>query len=88
MAEFHLKFDMKKLVEDLPFRNRLEIAREFQRFDQTVTENGAYKWFTRGRIPLTRLLQLMVLARLRGVKLDVWDYIEVRRVKKRERSHA
>lgn len=78
-----VKFDRARFERDLPFKSRTELFHALRVFDDSLTEDGVYKLFRRGPfLDFKRLCQILVVARLKGRKLDIWDYIEVRVTRK------
>lgn len=50
-------------------------------FNEEVSKAAVYAWFTRENMTAERLIQLLTIVRIEtGKKLDIWRYIDARRV--------
>ena len=73
-----VKFDYRKLQEDLGF-SPADLPELYERlFGVKVGRATAYAWFERGGMTLERFIQLLSLVRWTDDrKIDVWKYVEV-----------
>jgi len=69
----NLRIDAKKVVSD--FGGMTKTARLLTEYGVPLTRDAVDKWRRAGRIPAPHLLNLAVIARKRGQRFDLYDYI-------------
>ena len=79
-----VKVNLQRLLDDSGWPSIGAMVRDMNREGVRVNYAAACKWFSRDSIPAKRLLEIMVVARVRNRKaLNLWHYVDARRRWKR-----
>ena len=81
---YNVEFDYQALQKDLGFLPG-DLAPLLERlFGEKISKAGVYAWFSRERMTVERLIQLLAIVRIEtDRKLNIWKYIHVARPKGR-----
>ena len=80
----NIELDAKKMVRD--FGGMTSTARLLTEAGVPITRDAVDKWRRAKRIPSPHLLSLALIAKERGQRFDVYDYIIAKKVRKDERQ--
>lgn len=69
----NIKFDARKIVKD--FGGMTATSRALTENGYPVTRDAVDKWRRRSSLPVATLCQLALIAKNRGQRFDLYDYI-------------
>lgn len=73
-----VRFDYKRFQQEIGFKIPELVDLFYQVYGEKLSRAAVYYWFSRGSIPVERLIQLLTIVRIEtGRKLDIWRYIDV-----------
>lgn len=73
-----VRFDYRRFQQEIAFTIPQLVDLFDQVYGERLSRAAIYYWFSRGSIPVERLIQILTVVRLEtGRKLDIWRYIDV-----------
>lgn len=73
-----VSFDYHRFQQEIGYKVPELVDLFYKLYGERLTRAGIYAWFSRGSIPLDRLIQILTVVRVEsGRKLDIWRYIDV-----------